>query len=79
MWGITSLWVIKSVELAVAAKGLGIEVECTQEHWNDKDEEDGPPGREQRRRAIQRAPRYSRFTVLFERLAIGVRQACARP
>ncbi len=39
MLGITSLWVIKSVELAVAAKRLGIDVECTQEHWNDKNEE----------------------------------------
>jgi hypothetical protein len=32
MLGITSPWIIKSVELAVAAKRLGIEV-CPQEHW----------------------------------------------
>ncbi len=36
------------------------------------DEEDGPPGG----RGIQRPQRYSRFTVLCERFAIEVKQAC---
>ena len=36
MLGITAPWIIKSVELDVAAKRLGIEVECTQEHWADE-------------------------------------------
>jgi transposase len=129
MLGITAPWIIKSVELDVAAKRLGIEVECTQEHWadeqgrklpihgyeqrqwrhldafqfetvihgriprvrypegheDDTDGEDGPPGgrgageKPKGRTALVTVPwaeRYSRFTVLFERFAIEVMQAC---